>query len=263
MDGRGPRVIRRRISSAVWVATRTVGWRWVFAAFGAFGLFVLVVSLGRRGRSTGRVGIASAPMPNATSRPTRHLLMLAAGLFGSAGTGFYFMFIVDSLISCGVAPAVAAGIAAAGSWVSIVSRVFIGVGSDCLRDQSQHLWLIVLLMSAATVGMIGLAFSSDPVVLAIATVLSIGIGMSWACLLNRTTLALFPNEASRATSDVQSSNFAGMVTGSVLFGAIAQNASFTVAWLPAILFVSVAILLFLLVGQGGQIAQSCQRGYHI
>ena len=105
------------------------GWRPTFVGFAA----VALVIAGIVGRSA-RTFAASQPRPPAP-RPTRALVVTAVGAaLASAGPNSLGAYLVASAVDIGIAEGVAGVLAAAGSGVSLITRVIFGQRADRRHD---------------------------------------------------------------------------------------------------------------------------------
>lgn len=210
---------------AVPVLALTVGWRWSFVAAAALAL--ASVPLVPRG-----VGGGSRPTRaarRAGDAPLPPLVVLAVGVgLGAAAAGAMAGFLVSGAVDTGLGPGVAGLALTGGSAFGIVCRLWAGAAAD--RRFGGHLRVVALLLVGGAAAMVVLAVGVPWLYLA-GTLLAFGAGWGWPGLFNYSVVRHNPNAPGAATGITQTGTYVGAVVGPLAFGAIAQDASFGVAWL--------------------------------
>ncbi|TFV63820.1 MFS transporter [Geodermatophilus sp. DF01-2] len=211
------------------------GWRWAVAGAVGLAVVLLVASLaggrdaGRRARAAGEPAAVRAPDKGL---PRGGLVVLTVGGFlGSAAATSTGIFLVDSAVATGI-PAGPAGLLFAGcSVLGLVSRIGFGWWADRHPGRSAYLFIANLL----TVGMLGYTLlAAGPVPLFVAgSVLAYGAGWAWTGLFHFAVIRDNRGAAASVTGFVQTGLSLGAASGPLLFGIVAQAASYSAAWLTA------------------------------
>jgi predicted MFS family arabinose efflux permease len=221
----------------------TVGWRWAFVA-AASGVLVLAILMPRdpyRSPTVRARGRASRPdMPVAGLA----LLAFAAACGAAVGTSLG-SFYVEGAVSAGFSVGFSGVMLAVGSTACIASRLLIGFLADrWVRGHEVIMITILLLGALALVGLAGTA--QNPGLLVPATLLAFVAAWGWPGIFNFTVARLNPRAPAAATAITQTGIFVGGVLGPAAFGAIAERASFTAAWLTAAVSCASAAITILL-----------------
>lgn len=210
----------------------TLGWRWAYMAPAILSVATFVLS---RGLTVPMArGKAGTPKPRGVTpgggkledRSTIVLLGAAMGL-AMAAASVASAFFVGGAVVAGMSPQVAGTVLAVASACTIATRLVAGVAVDRLAGGQ-------LLISAAMVAVGAFGF----VTLAIGgpTLLTVGIivamaggwgsnGVFWYCLVQA-----YPDAPGRATGAVAPGALLGSSSGPVVFGAVIERTSYTVAW---------------------------------
>lgn len=228
------------------IVSMGISWRMVYFGLGACGLAVLVGVLILRRFSARPAGVASREKRSDATADSTLLLVSLGGFLAANGTAFYAAFLVDALIASSMKVGTATLVVGLVGWVAIAGRLLAGAFADAFPNPSGQLRAASVLLLSAALGMVGLAASSNTVVLIVSTVASLGLGWTWPGLVHYATLELFPTARTRATSLMQTGNYAGTVTGALIFGFIAEHASFSAAWLVPIASVLCAATLMVI-----------------
>ena len=219
----------------------TVGWRWAFA----IGLIPLVVVMGMlRGMDIdARAGSTEAARdPSAKPPPNRRALFLAAtaAALGTAAASGVGIFLADSAVSMGVSPAGAGLLLATGSVAGIFARVGAGVMAD--RTGGPQFKLIALMLAAGALTM-ALGGTGNTWLLVLGTVGAFAGGWAWTGIFFLSLVKTNPERPGTVAGIGTAGLGAGNASGPLLFGVVAQNYSFSVAWLGAALVAGVAAVL--------------------
>lgn len=204
----------------------TIGWRWAFA--GAAGMSILVA-----------LSIPDAPTPERIARherrrpdtPLKSLMVIAiAGGLGSAAANSLGAYVVDSSVAGGAAPGTAGLIAALGSAFGLSTRIGMGWLAD--RASGGRLRWVAGLMIAGTVGFAMLATRVSSLLVP-AAVLCFAGGWGWPGLLNFSVVLRNRAAPAAATGVTQAGVYVGGSVGPLLFGVVAERASYVAAWSAA------------------------------
>lgn len=235
----------------------TVGWRWVFVlgAAATFGSLALVrarlpVDV-ERSRGDATAAANHAPPPAGALGA-----LAIAAAFSTAAAITLGGFFVESAIDAGVATG-AAGVAfAAGSLISIVSRLGVGVLAD--RRQGNLLGVVAAMIALGALTSVWFTWR-EPAAQLIGVPLAFGAGWAWPGLFNLSVVRATPGFPGMATGITQTGTYVGAAVGPVLFGAVAETTSFAGAWwLAAGLGLSAAVAV--LVGRAILTGQRTVRG---
>ncbi|MHB1138545.1 MAG: MFS transporter [Microthrixaceae bacterium] len=247
----------------------TLGWRWAFVV-GA-GLAATALVLVRRNLtaasppaalpSAGAAGetvttddggtddvateVAASQVGGTEDRaPAGALPALAiAAAFSTAAAITLGGFFVESAIDAGIDASTAGLAFAGGSVVSILARLLVGGLAD--RRQGNLLG-VVAAMIALGAAMSVLFTWRSPAVQFIGVPLAFGAGWAWPGLFNLSVVRAAPTFPGRATGITQTGTYVGGAVGPLVFGAVAESASYSTAWVVAAvlgLAASVAVLI--------------------
>jgi Major Facilitator Superfamily len=207
---------------AVPLVALTVGWRWAFAGAAALSLSIAaLVPGGRRAARRARLG----PRPHAR---VSTLMLLAAGAgCGAAAAGALGTFLVDSSVGAGVAPGVAGLVAACGSAAGLATRVAVGWFAD--RATGGRLLWVAAMLVGGSVGYAAMATGPTTLLLPV-TVLCFAAGWGWPGLFNFSIVVRNRSAPAAATGITQTGVYLGGFWGPLLFGQVAQRASYATAW---------------------------------
>jgi MFS family permease len=212
---------------AVPLVALTVGWRWAFAGGSALALLVAgSVLAARRGGARRMWSGARGPEVGLGA-----LIVLAAGGgCGSAAANALGTFLVDSSVAAGAAEGTAGLIAAAGSAVGLATRVGVGWLAD--RASSGRLLWVAGLLGGGALGY-ALMATRSPTLLLPATALCFAGGWGWPGLFNFTIVIRNRRAPAAATGVTQAGVYLGGVLGPLLFGLVAERATYAAAWAAA------------------------------
>jgi predicted MFS family arabinose efflux permease len=201
------------------------GWRATFAVC-ALGPLAVGLAL-RRGAGAPRPPGPRAPVP----RPTRALLLVAVGAaLGSAAPGALATYVVASGVAAGIAEGTAGVLAAAGSALSLVVRVALGVRAD--RRGDYGFGVVVALLALGVAGYFLLAVDS-PLPFAAGALVAFTLGWGWPGLFNLAVVHRHREAPGAATGVSQTGIYVGAAAGPAAFGALYAGSGYTAAWLAA------------------------------
>jgi cyanate permease len=170
-------------------------------------------------------------------------VLAVAGGLGSGAANALGAFLVDSLVTAGVAAARAGVLLSVGSVGAIMSRLAAGWAADRTR-----LDLNVLIATMMAVG--GVAFLFFPEVLDTSfrgPVVLLGFAgvLGWAGVFQLAVVRSHLRAAAAATGFTQAGMYAGGLLGPILFGIAVTSVGYTFAWRAAGTAALIASLLVL------------------
>jgi len=217
----------------------TIGWQ------AAFVIGAMLVPLVAWRMPDAPRGPRRAPASGSGDAPLGALTLLAVGVaLASAGGNSTPAFIIPSLVDRAFEPGHAGLVLAGGSVAGIVVRVLIGWVSDRLGRGS--LLIITALIGAGIVGFLGLAITDHPVLIVVFTALAFGGGWGWGGLVPLAVARTNPEAPGRAMGIVQVGPMSGAVVGPVVFGTLAEQATFGAAWSAMAVLAGLGIVTILL-----------------
>jgi MFS family permease len=227
---------------AVPLIALTVGWRWAFA-IGLLPLLVVVFLLPRVVRYSEVSDFSTAPpLDEISSSPRRRAIFLsgAAAALGTAAASGVGVFLTESAVAMGVHPGNAGVLLATGSVAGIAARISAGVAADRSGGPQFKLIAIMLAVGAVTIALGGTG--STPLLI-LGTVGAFTGGWAWTGIFFLSLIKTSPATPGAVAGIGTFSLGVGNASGPILFGLIAQNASFGAAWLAAGLAAGVAAVL--------------------
>ena len=199
-----------------------LGWRPTFVGFAV----VSLVIAGIVGRSA-RTFAASPPRPPAP-RPTRALVVTAVGAaLASAGPNSLGAYLVASAVDIGIAEGVAGVLAAAGSGVSLITRVIFGQRADRRHDYG-----FAAVIGLLVTGSLGFALlASDSAGLFVAgTIVAFALGWGWPGLFNLAVVDQNRHAPGAATGVTQTGIYLGAAAGPAVFGLLSTELGYSASW---------------------------------
>lgn len=186
----------------------------------------------------------------ATGRPDVPVRLLAAlatatGL-AAAGSGSLSGFFVVSSVGSGIDEGLAGVLLGAGSLVGIAVRLVLGVAADRGAIGAWNTLTVMFLVSAAAFG--GLAAGS-PVVVMAAVPFAFASAFAWPSLYHLAVVRANPSAPGAATGITMTGSYTGAVGGPLVFGLVADWASYGWAWGVAIVFMVAAAAVMTAVGR--------------
>ena len=203
----------------------TVGWRWAFVGGAALALAVsfFVPAAAAKG-VVGGAGESSEK----DARPLP-LLLLALGIgLGSTAATPLGAFLVESSVTAGLRVETAGLLLASGSAASIVVRVLFGRLADGMNGG--RLLLVAGMLATGVAGFVMLATGEVALILP-GVLLAFAAGWGWPGLFNFAVVKTSPGHPAAATGVTQTGASAGAAVGPLVFGVVAEAASYDVAWL--------------------------------
>ena len=203
----------------------TVGWRWAFV--GGAALALAVAFLVPAGAAKGVVG-GPAETGEKDARPfPLFLLALGIGLGSTAATPLG-AFLVESSVTAGLRVETAGILLASGSAASIVVRVLFGRLADGMSGG--RLLLVAGMLATGVAGFVMLATGEVALILP-GALLAFAAGWGWPGRFNFAVVKTSPGHPAAATGVTQTGASAGAAVGPLVFGVVAEAASYDVAWL--------------------------------
>lgn len=216
-----------------------VGWRWAFrlAAMAAISQIFLRPPHSTSQQTSPSVGLIKSRM----SARNLAVLALAGGLGGMSGNTLGGFF-VDSSVEMGIGEANAGLLFAAGSAIGLTSRLATGWITD---RRGGNLSDISILLLMGSLGYLLLA-SRSPLLILPALLLCFGGGWGWIGRFNHVVIDQNSETAASSTGITNAAVFSGGIVGPLLFGFIAERASYAGAWTITALSASLAAVGMLL-----------------
>jgi MFS family permease len=202
----------------------TLGWRWAFAGGAALALAVaFLVPASTRGSIVRR----SAVKGDKDAR-TGPLFLLALGIgLGSTAATPLGAFLVESSVAAGLRVETAGLLLASGSAASIAVRVLFGRLAD---GMSGGRLLLVAAMLATGVAGFALLATGEETLIVPGALLAFAAGWGWPGLFNFAIVKTSPGAPAAATGITQTGASGGAAVGPLIFGLVAEAASYQVAW---------------------------------
>ena len=217
----------------------TIGWRQAYAAAALLALATLVAVPFGRGPQE-QVGRAGA-RPGRPTTPLSALILLAvAATLAHAGLDSLGAFLVPFAVSEGVAEGTAGLLLTVGSFVGLAARLSAGWAVD--RRQRAGQTGIAALLFLGSAGFLVLALGGGWLLTA-GVVLAFAGGWGWAGLLTFVVVRANPDAAATATGIANTGKYVGAAGGPFLVGVLAEQASFTTAWVIACCLLFAAAVL--------------------
>jgi len=231
---------------AVPAVALTVGWRWAFG--GAALLAALTVAAlpaprrtlaeHRQGRQGGeRAAVLSLPLVTLTAG-------LGLGMLAASGCS---TFLVSAGVALGFAKGAAGLVAAGAGAAAVVARVGIGARAD--HQGGGHLRVVALMLGVGVAGYLALAVGTidhDQVLFVVGAVVALGAGWGWNGLFNFAVVRSHVYAPAAATGVTQVGGRLGAMVGPLVFGVVASDVSYSVAWLFAGAMAACAVVAVLI-----------------
>ncbi len=209
---------------AVPTIAATLGWRWAFAGGAALALAVaLLVPASTRRSIVRRSGVKGDK--DARTGPL-FLLALGIGLGSTAATPLG-AFLVESSVAAGLRVETAGLLLASGSAASIAVRVLFGRLAD--EMSGGRLLLVAAMLATGVAGFVMLATGEEALIVP-GALLAFAAGWGWPGLFNFAVVKTSPGAPAAATGITQTGASGGAAVGPLVFGLVAEAASYQVAW---------------------------------
>ena len=229
---------------AVTVIAAGLGWRWIFAATALAAVFVCVLVLVVM--DPDRPATGSRTSRSRLSRQELQLLTLVgiAMALANATSSIVPAFWVLGETRSGGSAATAGVVLAMASAVAVALRIVSGVLCD--RIPGRHLDVCAAMLVTGAVGLLLVALADTTNTRAAGLVMGYAGVWGYPAVLWFAMLKRFPTSPGQVTGRVTVWSLVGGSAGPVLFGLIADHASFTAAWLmTASLGLASAVLMSL------------------
>ncbi len=179
--------------------------------------------------------------------PTRLLAALATATgLAAAGSGSLSGFFVVSSVGTGVDEGTAGFLLGAGSLVGIAVRLILGAMADRGAIGAWNTLTVMFLVAAASFG--GLATGSEAVLIAVLP-FAFATAFAWPSLYHLAVVRANPSAPGAATGITMTGSYTGAVGGPLVFGLVADLASYGWAWGVAVVFMAAAAAVMTVVGR--------------
>jgi MFS family permease len=220
----------------------TVGWRYAYVT-GALLAVLVVLSVRRSPDGPARGSWLGSRPPRIEDRVSLATFGVAFGLANSANS-VILAFYVDAAVEAGTSARLAGFLLAVSSVAAILVRLTTGIASDRMR--SGHLRRCAQLMIAGAIGLALLA-TQQPGLMGAG--LLIGLSGAWGlhAVFWFVLMNAYSSAPGTATGLVATVGHIGGTLGPLVFGVVAQELSYRVAWgMGSILAVGSAIMMVVL-----------------
>jgi len=179
--------------------------------------------------------------------PTRLLALLATATgLGAAGSGSLGGFFVVSGVEIGFDEAVAGILLMVGSVIGIVTRLALGVAVDRGSVGAWSALTVMFLVAAAAFG--GLATGSKTTLIAVLP-FAFATAFAWPSVYHLAVVRANPSAPGAATGITMTGSFTGAVSGPLIFGVLAETASYGWAWSFTMISMTAAAAVMTVVGR--------------
>jgi predicted MFS family arabinose efflux permease len=199
-----------------------LGWRPTFVGFALLSLAIAAV--------VGRSAQTYAPPPPRppAPRPTRTLVVTAVGAaLASAGPNSLGAYLVASAVDVGISEGAAGVLAAAGSAISLITRVWFGVRAD--RRHDYGFAAVIGLLVSGSLGFALLASDSTGLFVA-GTIIAFSLGWGWPGLFNLAVVDHNRDAPGAATGVTQTGIYLGAAGGPAAYGLLSSELGYSAAW---------------------------------
>lgn len=203
----------------------TIGWRYTFSAF-AIAVAMLAL-LPPRKASAARVKDTNLLEGYRMPKKTLRIIAFGAGL-GAASGSCLTIFLVPSAVAAGFSEHNAGLIFAGACAIGIASRLFSGIRAD-IRG-TKHFEAVAMMLGLGSTGFLAMATGST-LIFPFGAAMAFGLGWGWPGLLIFSTVQRSSAYPAEGTAYIQIGSSIGCVVGPLVFGMLADNFSYTVAWL--------------------------------
>jgi MFS family permease len=217
----------------------TVDWPWAYVAAAMLTGVVLILIPRSSDRTVSRPPAGGADM-------SLGALVFAAVSFGlgSSAASSLGAYTVSTAVASGMSEGSAGLLVAMGSVAGLISRLAVGLWSD--RRPGSQLDLVSWMLAAGGVGFLMLGAAEQWVML-LAVPISFATGWAWLGSYNLAMVRLNPVAPGAAVGLTQTGAFVGAIVGPIGLGFLAEQFSFSAAWLAAAAAsLSAAAMLFVL-----------------
>ncbi len=217
----------------------TLGWHWAHVAAALLTVLVLIVIPRTSDRPPPRSSDGSADM-------SLGALIVASVSFGlgSSAAASLGAYTVSTVVASGMSEGSAGLLVAVGSVVGLVSRLAIGHWSD--RRRGSQLDLVSWMLAVGGVGFLLLGVVEEWVMV-LAVPISFATGWAWLGSYNLAMVRLNPVAPGAAVGITQTGAFVGAIAGPIGLGFLAEELSFSAAWLAAATAsLAAAVIIFVL-----------------
>jgi MFS family permease len=227
----------------------TVGWHWAYVAAAVLSAIVLVAI------PRAQQGVAPRSSEGKTDMSLGTLIFASVSFgLGSSAAASLGAYTVSTAVASGMSEGAAGLLVAVGSIVGLTSRLVVGHWSD--KRRGSQLDLVSWMLAAGGVGFLMLGLVQEWVML-LAVPVAFATGWAWLGSYNLAMVKLNPVAPGAAVGITQTGAFVGAIVGPIGLGFLAEELSFSAAWLAAaIASFAAAVIIFVLrrfiLGEPGQ-----------
>lgn len=216
-----------------------IGWRWTFGITAAFGVIVAATGLflPRDPSRSGGPGYLGERPPSGALALTAIAMAVASASVNSLGA-----FLASWGFFIGLTPVEAGLLMAAGSGLSIVSRVISGHAAD--RRGGRNLPVVAQQLALGAVGLAVVSIGTVPTLIP-GAILAFAVGWAWPGLLLFAVVRVSRDTPGAASGALQAGAFAGGASGPALFGLLVAGYGYPLAWRVAAVLLLVAAALLI------------------
>jgi MFS family permease len=208
----------------------TIGWRYAFIASA---VVVIAIAFTAPWASRGRRGTTGGALRFRAVLGDRALLLMTLANYTSAmGLNALFAFLVEASVARGIEPATAGLLLSLAGVLGAASRLIVGWLSDRFARTAQGMLLETACYAAIgatgmfVLGRLGTTVPS----IAVGLLLASGFGFAWSGQFNLVVTRVWRATPAAATGVAQTGLWVGGMLGPLLFGYVAANISYTLAF---------------------------------
>lgn len=216
----------------------TIGWRWAYAvgAVVALSALVLVPTSPEETAATS----PSTNVPASQPLPRAYRLLSLGGASAAVAISAMVAFLLVSAVDAGLSEGAAGILIAAASATGLTVRVTSGWLAD--RTGSRGFRPVAAMQAVGALGFLLLAVHL-PATVVLGALIAYGVGWGWPGLFHFGAVLHSRHAPGAAVGMVQVGLATGSAFGPLLFGAVADTAGYSVAWLGAAALLALAATL--------------------
>lgn len=208
----------------------TVGWRYAFIASA---VLIILIATAAPWTTRGPLGMSGGALRIRAVLGDQVLLLMTLANYTSAmGLNALFAFLVEASVERGIEPATAGLLLSLAGALGAASRLIVGWISDRFTRTPQGMLLETATYAAiGATGMFVLGRLGTTVpAIAVGLLLASGFGFAWSGQFNLVVTRVWRTTPAAATGVTQTGLWVGGMLGPLLFGYVAANVSYTLAF---------------------------------